>query len=128
MPLPAPSTKLERGPTSAGSQKQQSTGIAPVVLQPKQDAPPPNTPVVVPSDAALFLRNLRLLDLDRLPDWPGATVDTFRVGKDVLVAQKDRVRAAEWVLYRLFEIWDPKETKNVCIEAMFSFACARGFG
>lgn len=114
MPLTASPSKLQRRITSAGSRSQQFTSIAPVALQPKQDAPRPNTPVVVPSDAALVLRNLRLLDLDQLPDWPGVRVETFKSCKDVHVGQKDRTGAAEWVLYRLFEIWNPKETKSVC--------------
>lgn len=68
----------------------------------------------VPSDAALLVKNLRFLDLDLQPDWPGITGDTFRVSKNAQVKQKDRLRCAEFVLYKLFELWDHALTKFVC--------------
>jgi len=63
-----------------------------------------------PSNIALFLTNLRLLDLDLQDDWPGITVATFST-KDQ--NQKKRIQAVEWALYQLFAIWDPEETLNV---------------
>lgn len=62
------------------------------------------------SNLSVFLTNLRLLDLDLLPDWPGITPSTF-VGKDA--GQKKRVQSVEWALYQLFMIWDPDETRHV---------------
>lgn len=59
-----------------------------------------------------FLTNLRLLDLDKCSDWPSITLQTFSV-KDAQQNQKNRIRSVEWALYRLFEKWDPEETKMV---------------
>ncbi|KAJ4291888.1 hypothetical protein N0V90_009785 [Kalmusia sp. IMI 367209] len=62
-----------------------------------------------PSDIKLFVTNLRLIDLDRRPDWPGITVQTFSAKN---ADQKQRIGAVEWSLFRLFEIWDPVETSQ----------------
>ncbi len=62
-------------------------------------------------DIALFVTNLRLLDLDRRPDWPGITEQTFST-KDAQQNQKNRIRCVEWALFRLFELWDPVETRD----------------
>lgn len=64
---------------------------------------------------ALFLTNLRLLDLDLLPDWPGITTATFSA-KDAAGGQKKRVQSVEWALYRLFERWEPDEARAVSTE------------
>lgn len=63
------------------------------------------------SDVKLFVTNLRLLDFDLRNDWPGITVQTFS-GKNA--DQRQRIGGAEWALFRLFEIWDPNETAQVC--------------
>jgi hypothetical protein len=63
-----------------------------------------------PSNVALFLTNLRLLDLDLKDDWPRITVGTFST-KDQ--NQKKRIQAVEWALYQLFALWDPDETRSV---------------
>ncbi|KAL6717245.1 hypothetical protein ACLMJK_005160 [Lecanora helva] len=60
---------------------------------------------------SLFLTNIHLLDLDRREDWPNITPETF-TRKNTLENEKIRVHCVEWSLYRLFQIWDPKETKN----------------
>ena len=60
----------------------------------------------------LFLTNLRLLDLDLAPDWPGVSADTFGPGTGIQ-AQKRRIQCVEWVLFHLFSIWDPEETAAV---------------
>lgn len=65
------------------------------------------------SNVTLFLTNLRLLDLDRRSDWPEITPQTFST-KDAQQNQKNRVKAVEWTLYRLFELWDREETRDVC--------------
>ncbi|KAI9844831.1 MAG: hypothetical protein M1837_005249 [Sclerophora amabilis] len=62
-------------------------------------------------DISLFLRNLRLLDLDQRPDWPSITAVTFST-KDAQHNQRNRIRCVEWALFRLFELWDPEETRN----------------
>ena len=64
-----------------------------------------------PSNVALFLTNLRLLDLDLLPDWPDISVESFS-GRDAVKGQKKRIQAVEWALYQLFALWDPEETRN----------------
>lgn len=63
------------------------------------------------SNISLFLTNLRLLDLDLLPDWPDINQATFSV-KDAAQGQKKRIHCVEWALYQLFNLWDPKETRN----------------
>lgn len=65
-----------------------------------------------PSHVALFLTNLRLLDLDRRQDWPGITPVTFAT-KDSQQNIKKRIQCVEWALFRLFEIWDPEEAREV---------------
>ncbi|KAG6012644.1 hypothetical protein E4U54_007397 [Claviceps lovelessii] len=57
---------------------------------------------------SVFLTNLRLLDLDLLPDWPDITIDTFATTG--VQGQKRRIKCVEWVLVKLFGIWDPEET------------------
>jgi hypothetical protein len=69
-------------------------------------APPKHNP------AEIFVTNLRLLDLDQRPDWPAIEPRTFST-KDAQQNQKHRIRCVEWALYRLFEIWDPEEARDV---------------
>ena len=64
------------------------------------------------SPASVFLTNLRLLDLDKLSDWP-STSSQLLLGKDAKKNQKNRIQCVEWALYRLFELWDPEEARNV---------------
>ena len=76
---------------------------------------PPTTtlaPQCGPTSVNLFVRNLRLLDLDLRDDWPDITALTFST-KDAQQNQKKRIQCVEWALYRLFAIWDPEETRNV---------------
>jgi hypothetical protein len=56
-----------------------------------------------------FLTNLRLLDLDALPDWPDFDAQTFSI-------QKRRIQAVEWALYQLFCLWDAEEARTVCLQ------------
>ncbi|KAG9192511.1 hypothetical protein G6011_11245 [Alternaria panax] len=63
-------------------------------------------PISTP-DIRLFVTNLRLLDLDLRPDWPGIMVQTFSAKN---ADQRQRIGGTEWALFRLFEIWDPNET------------------
>lgn len=64
------------------------------------------------SDIKLFVTNLRLLDLDQKADWPNITLQTFSAKN---ADQKQRIGAVEWSLFRLFEMWDPVETSQVCL-------------
>lgn len=64
------------------------------------------------SNISLFLTNLRLLDLDHLPDWPYINTLTF-TNKDAAQGQKKRIQSVEWALYQLFTLWDPDEAHNV---------------
>ncbi len=61
---------------------------------------------------SLLLTNLHLLDLDTRNDWPSLTAQTF-TSKNTLQNEKTRIQCVEWAFYRLFEIWDPAETKDV---------------
>ncbi|TLD18143.1 hypothetical protein PspLS_10391 [Pyricularia sp. CBS 133598] len=63
------------------------------------------------SNVSLFLTNLRLLDLDSLPDWPDINPLTFN-NKDLAQGQKKRIQSVEWALYQLFDLWDAEETRN----------------
>lgn len=65
------------------------------------------------SNINLFLSNVRLLNLDKLPDWPIVDAKTFDT-KDAAQNQRKRVSSVEWLLYRLFQILDPALTREVC--------------
>ena len=73
--------------------------------------PPAPSPIARSSIPQLFVANLRLLDLDQLPDWPSITSRSFST-RDGQQNQKQRIRCVEWTLYRLFELWDPEETRD----------------
>lgn len=64
------------------------------------------------SDVALFVTNLRWLDLHEREDWPGITPHLFS-SKDAQQNLKGRVRSVEWALYHLFELWDAHFTRDV---------------
>ncbi|KAM6478320.1 HAUS augmin-like complex subunit 6 N-terminus-domain-containing protein [Trichoderma sp. SZMC 28011] len=68
--------------------------------------------VVGPASLSLFLTNIKLLDLDHLPDWPEISAETFAASGTTLQDQKRRVQCVEWALYQLFVIWDPDEAAN----------------
>lgn len=75
--------------------------------QPAASAPTQAAPSI-----SLLLTNLHLLDLDRRDDWPSVTAQTF-TSKNTLQNEKTRIQCVEWAFYRLFELWDPVETKDV---------------
>ena len=64
------------------------------------------------SNASTFITNIRLLDFDLYDDWPSITAQIL-TGKDAQQNQKKRIQCVEWALYRLFELWDAEETRNV---------------
>ncbi|KAL8792703.1 MAG: hypothetical protein Q9195_004678 [Heterodermia aff. obscurata] len=70
------------------------------------------------SNASTFITNLRLLDLDKQPDWPAITAQIL-TAKDALQNQKRRIQSVEWALYRLFEIWDPQEASMQKLQPFF---------
>lgn len=72
-----------------------------------------NTTALPASDIKLFVTNLRLLDLDLRADWPGISVQTFSSKN---ADQKQRIGGVEWALFRLFEIWDPQDTRQVHLD------------
>ena len=63
-----------------------------------------------PAHTTVFLRNLRLLQLDNHQDWPDITEDSFSTSQQ---NSRRRIQAVEWALYHLFQFWDPTETQNV---------------
>ncbi|KAF2455072.1 HAUS augmin-like complex subunit 6 N-terminus-domain-containing protein [Lineolata rhizophorae] len=94
------------------SSRPASIAVMPHHQATKQSAAAPQPPSLLnPSHVVLFVANLRLLDLDRLDDWPDITVQAFST-RDAQQNQKHRIRCSEWALFRLFEIWDPEETRN----------------
>ncbi|KIW55657.1 hypothetical protein PV05_04388 [Exophiala xenobiotica] len=60
---------------------------------------------------AIFLRTLHLLDLNFLPDFPDISESTFHAAKAPANLQQ-RFKGVEWALYRLFELYDPGETRT----------------
>ncbi|KJZ74556.1 hypothetical protein HIM_06152 [Hirsutella minnesotensis 3608] len=64
------------------------------------------------STLSIFLTNLRLLDLDLLPDWPDITPQVFAASGTGAPGQKRRIQCVEWALFRLFSLWDPEESAN----------------
>ncbi|KUI54962.1 hypothetical protein VP1G_02371 [Cytospora mali] len=70
-----------------------------------------STLLTTASNVSIFLTNLRLLDLDLLPDWPDINPLTF-TNKDLAQGQKKRIQSVEWALYQLFWLWDPEEARN----------------
>ena len=56
---------------------------------------------------SLFVTNLRLLDLDLLPDWPDITASSFS-NQDA----RTKIKCVEYVLYHLFRLYDPATTSD----------------
>lgn len=63
-----------------------------------------------PSHLAIFIRNLKLLQLDQRDDWPGISIRALSPSSQ---NQRQRIRLVEWSLYYLFTIWDPEGAQNV---------------
>ncbi|KAL8771047.1 MAG: hypothetical protein Q9209_003466 [Squamulea sp. 1 TL-2023] len=68
-------------------------------------------PTYTSSAVSTFIAHLRLLDLDQLEDWPALSAELFEP-KHARKDQKQRIGCVEWALYRLFDLWNPKETKH----------------
>lgn len=96
-------------PTAARHLRNPSQASASTLKQPAPAAPLTNW--TGPSNIATFVRCVRLLNLDQRADWPNITAQTFSTKASQQNLQY-RVKAVEWALYRLFEIWDPEETGN----------------
>ncbi|KAJ5651294.1 uncharacterized protein N7484_005017 [Penicillium longicatenatum] len=62
-----------------------------------------------PSYLKVFVRNLKLLQLDQRDDWPEITLRGLSSSS---ANQRQRIRLVEWALYHLFAIWDPEGTQN----------------
>lgn len=63
-----------------------------------------------PSHLIVFIRNLKLLQLDKRDDWPNITLRALSPSSQ---NQRQRIRLVEWALYYLFTIWDPEHAQNV---------------
>ncbi|RJE27010.1 hypothetical protein PHISCL_00595 [Aspergillus sclerotialis] len=61
------------------------------------------------SHLVVFIRNLRLLQLDQQEEWPNINLRTLSASSQ---NQRQRVKAIEWALYHLFAIWDPAGTQD----------------
>ncbi|KAK3954277.1 HAUS augmin-like complex subunit 6 N-terminus-domain-containing protein [Pseudoneurospora amorphoporcata] len=98
--------------TSHASHTTHTSSITSATGPPSTTNPTPNTSNTSNiSNISLFLTNLRLLDLDLLPDWPDINAVTFSV-KDAARGQKKRIQCVEWALFQLFNLWDHQETRN----------------
>lgn len=104
-----------RAPASSTSRSSAATSDAPSRSLNASQAHPSHA-LSSTSYIALFLTNLRLLDLDLLPDWPNINALTF-TNKDAAQGQKKRIHCVEWALYQLFSLWDPDEARNVGVHA-----------
>ncbi|KAJ5407815.1 hypothetical protein N7509_001698 [Penicillium cosmopolitanum] len=65
---------------------------------------------VTPPPLTVFIRNLKLLQLDQRDDWPDITLRALSPSSQ---NQRQRIRLVEWALYYLFAIWDPEYAQNV---------------
>ena len=72
----------------------------------------PPVPTHATSSLSVFLTNVHLLDLDKSEDWPAISAQTF-TSKNTLQNERNRIKCVEWAFYRLFELWDPEQTKDV---------------
>ncbi|KAI9720193.1 MAG: hypothetical protein M1812_003011 [Candelaria pacifica] len=97
--------------SSSASPTPSSIGLKPARISGAAAAHGSSTSTNGPSNVALFVTNLRLLDLDLRRDWPGIDAQTFST-HNAQQNQKHRVRCVEWSLYRLFELWDAEDTRN----------------
>lgn len=61
----------------------------------------------------LFVTNLRLLLLDTHEDWPNINPKSYNLKDGQGRDQKLRIRCTEWALFRLFELWNPDEARDV---------------
>ncbi|RDW90464.1 uncharacterized protein DSM5745_02239 [Aspergillus mulundensis] len=61
------------------------------------------------SSHTVLIRNLQLLELDQLEDWPGITLRTLSPSSQ---NQRQRIKSVEWILYRLVALWDPETARD----------------
>ena len=71
--------------------------------------PVTRTPV---TNVDLLIKHLRILNLDRIADYPHDLSQTL-TAKPLVSDQKRRVQCTEWVLYHLFVLWDAETARNV---------------
>ncbi|CAI7678149.1 unnamed protein product [Penicillium manginii] len=64
---------------------------------------------VTPPPLTIFIRNLKLLQLDQRDDWPDITLRALSPSSQ---NQRQRIRLVEWALYHLFATWDPEYAQN----------------
>ncbi|KGO49093.1 hypothetical protein PEXP_011420 [Penicillium expansum] len=64
---------------------------------------------LAPSHLDVFIRNLKLLDLDQREDWPGISLRALTLTSQ---NQRHRIRLIEWALYHLYTVWDPETAQN----------------
>ena len=63
------------------------------------------------ADVDVLFTNLRLL-LDERDGWGEISAQTLAT-RDAGPNQKLRIQSAEWILYHLFDIWNPEEAADV---------------
>ena len=79
-------------------------------MQSSRPARKPKLPNWSPSHVVVFIRNLKLLQLDQREDWPAINARTLSPSPQ---NHRQRVKAVEWALYQLLAIWDPAGTQLV---------------
>ena len=63
-------------------------------------------------NSTLILTNLRLLGFEQRNDWPTASSQPI-LQANLAQVRRDNVYFIEWILYRLFELWDAELTREV---------------
>ncbi|KAE8154784.1 HAUS augmin-like complex subunit 6 N-terminus-domain-containing protein [Aspergillus avenaceus] len=58
---------------------------------------------------AVFIRNLRLLQLDTHDDWPDISASSLSPSSQ---NQRQRIKTIEWALYHLVVLWDPETARD----------------
>ena len=82
-----------------------------LMMQSSRSGPRPRPPNwSTPSYIVVFVRNLKLLQLDQRKDWPEINTRTLLPSPQ---NHRQRIKIIEWALYHLFNIWDPEGAQRV---------------
>ena len=68
------------------------------------------------TNLSTYVKILHLLEIDLLQDWPNLSVQTFSTRSPNQNLQY-RVKAVEWSLFRLLELYDPQTTRDVGLQS-----------
>ncbi|TKA31467.1 hypothetical protein B0A50_02314 [Salinomyces thailandicus] len=89
---------MSRDMAGLGHRRNPSTTTTTTTTTTIKTTPKSTSPAVI----SLFVINLRLLNFDLLPDWPGISPTSFNNQ-----GTRPRIRSTEFALYHLFKVYDP---------------------